>query len=188
MCLLTLLTVWTSSPEAASALPNSPEALVRSLYKQVVARHPLGVPYGEDKTVFAPYLSKTLLHRFDLNNACGADWHRQYPDPNLKPPGVFEDGIFSGSSEQAEPKAFSIGRTEVESDGVSRVHVKLTWEDASNAPMTWYVAAVVGRENGRPVVEDVLFLKDDDRKIEARLSKMLASGCDGPRWVGDGAK
>lgn len=36
--------------------------------------------------VFAPYLSKALLHRIDIAVAGAADYDRQYPDPNLKPP------------------------------------------------------------------------------------------------------
>ena len=35
--------------------------------------------------IFAPYLSKTLLHRIDLAHACSRDWNRQHPDPNVKP-------------------------------------------------------------------------------------------------------
>jgi hypothetical protein len=191
VCLLPLLTVlaWgQGAPQGKpSALPNQPDALVSSLYTQVVARHPLGIPYGADMKVFAPYLSKTLLHRFDLNNACFADWRRQNPDPSMKPPvGLIESGVFSGGNEEAEPQAFHIEKTESENDGSSRVYVKLTLGAAPDKPLIWYVAAVVVRENGRPVVEDVLFLKDNDREIDSRLSEALAAGCDGPRWVGEG--
>jgi hypothetical protein len=48
--------------------------------EQVVVRHPLGIPYGADMNIFAPYLSKTLLHRFDVSNACFADWRKRIPD------------------------------------------------------------------------------------------------------------
>ena len=53
------------------SLPNQPEALVRSLYRQVVRRRPVGIPWGADWRALAPYLSKTLLHRSDLAVACG---------------------------------------------------------------------------------------------------------------------
>src|SRR6185437_2916992 len=80
--------------------PNSEEALVQSLYDLVVTRHPIGIPDGDDKGVFMPYLSQKLLHKIDLFRACDADWLRRNPDPNLKPPfGVFESGIFSGGDE-----------------------------------------------------------------------------------------
>lgn len=41
------------------------------------------------------------------------------------------------------------------------------------------------RENGRTVVDDVLYLKGENGEVESRLSKDLSSGCDGPRWVGE---
>jgi hypothetical protein len=168
-----------------SSLPNRPEALVRSLYRQVVARHPLGIPYGADMKIFAPYLSKTLLHRFDLNDACFADWRRQNPDPSLKPPvGLIENGLFSGGNEEAEPRAFHIERMESEGDGSFRVYVRLAWGAPPEKPLIWRVAAVVVRENGHFVVDDVLFLKDKDQEVDSRLSETLAAGCDGTRWIG----
>jgi hypothetical protein len=185
--LMTVLAWGQSAPQGnSSVLPNQPEALVSSLYQQVVARHPLGIPYGADMKIFAPYLSKALLHRFDVNNACFADWRKQNPDPSLKPPvGLIESGLFSGGNEEAEPQAFHIERAESETDSSSRVYVKLTVGDPPDKPLTWYVAAVVVRENGRPVVDDVLYLKGETGEVESRLSKDLSLGCDGPRWVGE---
>ena len=165
-------------------LPNQPDALVRSLYAQVVARHPVGIPGGANWKIFAPYLSKTLLHRIDLAIACGADWSRQNPDPDLKPPiGWLELGIFSGGDEKASPGDFQIERAQAEKDGSFRVDVKLTFKP-SDGPGSWRVEAVVVRENGRLVVDDVIYLKDKDRDVEYRLSESLGYGCDGPRWVG----
>jgi hypothetical protein len=47
------------------------------------------------------------------------------------------------------------------------------------------VVAVVVQENGHFVVDDVVFLKDENvDDVESRLSGTLASGCNGPRWVG----
>lgn len=189
VCLLPLLTVlaWgQGGPQGKpTPLPNQPDALVGSLYKQVVARHPLGIPYGADMRVFAPYLSKALLHRFELSNACFADWRKRNPDPSLKPPvGLIENGIFSGGNEEAEPTAFQMERTTPEK-GSSHVYVQLTVGDPPDKPLVWYVAAEVVRENGRPVVDDVLYLKDKNGEVESRLSKELSSGCDGPRWVGE---
>ena len=53
------------------------EAPVRSLYTEVVARQPHDIPKGVEMGVFAPYLSKALLHRIDLAKACAEDWDRQ---------------------------------------------------------------------------------------------------------------
>jgi hypothetical protein len=186
--LMTVLVWGQAAPQGKpSALPHRPDALVSSLYEQVVARHPLGIPYGVDMKVFAPYLSKTLLHRFELSDACFNDWKRQNPDPSLKPSiGLIENGIFSGGDVKAEPKSFHIEKTELEKNGSSRVYVKLTWGDPPDKPLTWYVAAVVVHENGRAVVDDVLYLKDQNGDVESRLLKDLSPGCVGARWIGEG--
>src|ERR1700727_3856143 len=140
--LMTILVWGQGAPQdKSSALPNRPDALVSSLYQQVVARHPLGIPYGADMKVFGPYLSKALHHRFELSDACFNDWKRQNPDPSLKPSiGLFENGIFSGGDVKADPKSFQIEKTEPEKNGSSRVYVKLTWGDPPDKPVVWYVA------------------------------------------------
>jgi hypothetical protein len=158
--------------------PNQTEAVVANLYKEVVARRPLGTP---DRKIFGPYLSKKMLHGFNVNDACFDHWRRQNPDPDLKPPSVFiEVGFFSGANEEADPQTFYIEKIESRKDGSYRVPVKLTWEDASNK-LAWHVVAVVVWENGQPVVDDVLYLKDNDRDIEYRLSKLLTRDCRGYR-------
>lgn len=175
-----------SAPQGRPAnLPNEPEALVRNVYTEVVARHPIGIPRDADMKIFASYLSKALLHRIDVAHACAADYDRQYPDPNLKPPFAWlEAGLFSGDDEQAEPRAFQIERTQSEGDGSFRVYVRLTWGTPPEKPSSWRVAAIVVREDGRFVLDDVIYLKDRNREAEARLSKYLSAGCDGPHWVG----
>ena len=190
VCFLPLLAalVWgQDAPQRkSSSLTSRSEVLVSNLYKRVVTLRPVGIPSGADMKALAPYLSKALRHRFDLNNACLVDWRKQNPDPSLKPPvGLIENGVFSGANEEAEPRAFHIERTESEKDGSSRVYVRLTVGDPPNKPLVWYVAAVVVREDGRPVVDDVLYLKGENGEVESRLSKDLSSGCDGPRWVGE---
>lgn len=159
--------------------------MVESLYEQVVARHPLGIPYGSDMDVFAPYLSKALLHSFDLSNACFADWRRKYPDPNLKPSiGMFEDGIFSGDSEKTVPMAFHVEKITPGRGGSSRVYVRLAWDSPQNKPWIWYVAVVVIHERGRPVVNDVLYLKNRNGDIESTLTQRLSWRCKGGRYSG----
>src|SRR5580700_2268815 len=154
-----------------SALPNRPQALVESLYVQVVARHPVGLPKGADMKTFAPYLSKTLLHRINLASACGADWYRQNPDPQLKPAfDWLELDLFSGADEEATPSSSVVERAQLEKDGSIRVYVKLTYKEPGERPWTWRVAPIVLRANGQYVVDDVIFLKEDGESAEARLS------------------
>ncbi len=137
--------------------------------------------------IFAPYLSKALLHRIDVTIACAADYDRQYPDPNLKPTFAWlEAGLFSGGDERTEPRAFHIERTQSEKDGSFRVYVRLTWGEPPELPEIWHVAAIVVRENDHFVVDDVIYLKDERQKVDSRLTQSLSAGCDGPRWVGFG--
>ena|SRR5579862_7277366 len=184
--LLTLLAWGQGAPQSKpSPFPNRSEILVNALYRQVVTRRPLGIPSGADMMAFAPYLSKALRHRFDLNNACFLDWRKHNPDPSLKPPvGLIENGIFSGANEEAEPHAFHIERTEPGKDS-SRVYVRLNVGKPPDKPLVWYVAAVVIREDGRSVIDDVLYLKGDNGEVESSLSKDLSAGCDGAHWVGE---
>nr|WP_299850782.1 hypothetical protein [Sphingomonas bacterium] len=61
--------------------------------------------------------------------------------------------------------------------------MKLTYAEPT-FKLLWRVAVVVLREKGRPVVDDVIYLKDHDNLDEGRLSEVLAQECKGPRWAG----
>jgi hypothetical protein len=169
---------------------NQARALTERLYRQVVARHPTGLPLGADMKVFAPYLSSGLLHGIELARACSRDWVLQDQKRLLKgdqapekaPFGWAESGIFSGAAERSEPNAFVIERTESEKDGSIRVYVRLTL--SSPPPESWEVAAVLVRENRHFVVDDLIYLKDNGDASGMRLSKLLSNGCEGSRWVG----
>jgi hypothetical protein len=168
---------------------EEPEALVRNLYKQVVTRHPIGIPSGIDERIFTPYLSNALLHKFDIAIQCAADWDRKnQPPPVLKPEyDWLELGIFSGGTEHASPKSFQIEKTESQKYGSSRVVLRLTWEniwEGRQEKETWRVAAVVAQESGHLVVDDMIYLPDQPTDAEFRLSKALTDGCDGPHWIG----
>jgi hypothetical protein len=146
--------------------------------------------------VLAPFLSKNLLHKIDLARACEHDWYLKHPDRNVKPEMAWlEAGLFSGQNERTGPNAFEIERTESEKDRSVHVYVKLKWWETSDnnadirhatpsRPVIWQVAAIVIRENGHSVVNDVIYLKDKDHNTESRLSELLTKGCEGSRWVG----
>ncbi len=186
--LLFLLTTSFALGQAAgntklASLPSQPEVLIRSLYTEVVARHPLGISVGGQIKVFGRYLSKTLLHRIDLAMACDDDWVRQHPDPNAKPPGL-EGGLFTGDDLRAEPQSFHIETVQAEKDGSVRVYVKLSHAEPNERPWYWRVAAIVMREDGHFVVDDVIYLRDRPQDADVRLSEYLSQGCDGSHWVG----
>lgn len=47
------------------------------------------------------------------------------------------------------------------------------------------MAAAVVKGNGRFVVDDVIFLKDEETlDVESRLSETLTAGCNGSHWIG----
>jgi hypothetical protein len=189
LLVLALLTLgWTTSQGQTRVQPNAAAAPVQSLYTQVVAIHPIGIPKPGDMKSIASYLSQNLLHRIDLAKACQADFFRQNPRSDLKPAFEWlELGLFSGGDEQASPTAFQIERTQLGKDGIVRVYVKLTYNEPSPySPWIWHVAAVVIQENGQYVVDDVIYLNDEKRSADERLSERLSAGCDGPRWVGYG--
>jgi hypothetical protein len=168
-----------------NSLPNDPEAFVRSFYQQEVALKPVGIPYGVEMKIFAPYLSKTLLHKINLAYDCGNDWYRKNPDPNLKPELAWlELGTFSGGDDEIELRAFQIERTESEKDGSFRVYIRLKWGWPPEQPWSSHVAAVLVEEDGHLVVDDVIFLKDKYDSHDSRLSEILVMGCHGSHWVG----
>ena len=174
----------TGTSHVPASAERPPDAVVRELYHEVVARHPVGIP-EEEMRDFAPYLSDELIRRIDVALACAADWDQQNPDPNLKPPFAWlEAGLFSGDDEQASPRDFHIERTQSENDGSVRVYVGLTWGAPPEEPWIWRVAAIVVMENGHFVVDDVVYLKDEGRLVASRLSEYLSAGCNGSRWVG----
>jgi hypothetical protein len=48
----------------------TPAGAVRVFYDEVIKRHPLGIPTGEDKAAFWPLLSVRLARTLDTLQAC----------------------------------------------------------------------------------------------------------------------
>lgn len=166
-----------------------PADVVQKLYREVVARHPLGVPEGAAKTAIWPLLSKRLIKAFDMRNACDRDWaqRHQNANPPLKAPGFYEDGLFSGSVERGYINGAVVGSTKAQADGSYLVYVDVWsyFDDGVPSLRTgkryrWQVAARVIAEDGRFVVDDILGFKgvfDHDKPVW--MSKMLTIGCKG---------
>jgi hypothetical protein len=117
--------------------PDGAQDLARRLYAQVLAHPSVGIPYGAGLTMYRPYLSKALLHRMDVARACGNDWFRQYPDPNVKPPLPWlELGTFTGGDDEEEFHAFHIEKSNSQNDGSIHVDLTLTWGTPPEKP--WF--------------------------------------------------
>jgi hypothetical protein len=166
-------------------LPRQAEVTVRRFYEQLVSDPVEGLPTPKRMKVLSPYLSSSLIHRINQARACRDDWFRLHPKNDEKAPSTwFELGLFSGADDRGFPWAFRIERLESKDNGSFRAYVRLT-EGAREKPWHWEVAAIVIREDGHFVIDDVIFLKDKDFDTENRLSEILQlRGCDGPHWVG----
>jgi hypothetical protein len=170
-------------------LSNQAELPVRRLYQQLVSRPIGGIPTVERMKSLSPYLSDSLLNRITQARACGDDWFRLHPHNDIKAPLAWlEFGLFSGADDRSGPHTFQIEKAKSQEDSSIRVNVRLTEGIPPEKPWTWEVAAIVIREHGRFVVNDVVFLKDKNVDTESRLSEILERGCDGSHWVGYGNK
>jgi len=197
--------------DAPARAQGTPDAVVRELYREVVARKPLGLPEGPDWPALQPFLSKELIRRIDTAQACQDDLFRQMKGvegmkgSQLKAPLEWgEDGLFSGPYDDARPSEATVGRAEPTGNGSFRVRIRLIWrsDDKTFSPYIqppprpiswqWSVCALVTPEDGRYVVDDVLFFKDEEKAdpkvVGSRLSHILTIGCDGPRWTGQGIR
>jgi hypothetical protein len=183
--LLAALTVSACSqpvpPPKPSAQAVEAETMVASFYKKVIARPTF---LFDDQKVFAPYLSKGVLQGFDDANACYEDWQRQNPGTTDKPPFGIEFKPFTAGIEYF-PQTFHIERTELRKDGSFLVYVTFTYSDPTGK-LVWHAAVTVVRENGRPVVGEIVFPEEGNgQPYEERLSKALKqTGCNGRRYVG----
>jgi hypothetical protein len=183
--------------QSVEAPAPQPADVVDQLYRQIIAHHPLGVPYGAAKNAIWPLLSKSLVRVFETRNACDTDWHRQNPDADkppqiLKPPGFFEDGLFTGPDEAAFITGAVIVRTVPQKDRSFLVYVRVAHPDYGFAPSFihtvahWEVGVRVVSEDGRFKVDDILFPTGfGGRGTPERMSKMITSGCRGAHWVGN---
>jgi hypothetical protein len=165
------------------ATTSSPEEMVKALYREVQLHAPSGLPSGSDMRLYAPYLSKSLRHKIDLARACEDDWVRQNRGQVIKAPFAWSEfGMFSGANERISPGTFHIQSIRKTDDGSVQVVVGLTYRSGDGSG-SWFVIDRLRHENGRFVLEDVSFPKDD-AEDGSTLTGRLSQGCDGPRWVG----
>lgn len=182
--------------DPSSVIEQQPADVVRKLYREVVTRHPLGVPYGASRAAIWPLLSKRLVRVFETRNACDRDWGRQHPNANvppfiLKPPGFYEDGLFSGPDELGYINGAAVGTTKRQADGSYLVYVSVwSYYDMGEPSLRtskiyrWRVAARVVSENGKFAVDDILGFKGVfSREKAVYMSKMLSNGCKGSHAI-----
>jgi len=178
-----------TSHSGRQATQDQPESLAKRLYQQVLAHPSVGIPYGENLKIYAPYLSKALRQKMDTAVACSRDFYRRYPvDPNRpeKPPFAWlELGTFTGGDDEDEFHTFQIVGAEPAKDGSVEVQLRLTWGIPPEKPWFSGVALVIRQENRRNVVDDVIYMKVREGDTDWHLTQALSSGCNGGHWVGN---
>ncbi|HEV2577235.1 MAG TPA: hypothetical protein VGU25_08490 [Acidobacteriaceae bacterium] len=166
--------------------------VTRNLYDAIVARHPLGIPRGQDMMKISPLLSKSLRAQLQTAQACHDDYLRQHPRrENLPEPRWFNAGLFTGDSKLAAPKAALADHKERQQNGSFQVRVWLSRDDiapkSSSAALQWrtsHVSALVKSEQARFVLDDIRLFAGDSADSPSHLLSESFAGCDGRHWVG----
>lgn len=197
---MTLLTLAVFVTIAADPSPTPAEA-VRVFYGEVVRRHPLGIPTGEDKRALWPLLSVRLARTLDTLQACENDYfegNRRLFTPEqaaaqLKPTiGWMEYGLFSGEDERARPAEVAVTQVESGEGGRFEVHLQFTYRDtyetygrtpAESNTFKWTGMAVFVFEGERYVIDDFMPMDAESGEREPGLAKLFPE-CKGPRWAG----
>lgn len=179
MLVISSISAWPDDPSSIRA-----QTAVRGLYRQIVKRHPLGIPIGTDRTAIWPFLTKDLRRLLETAQNCERSYFKQHPDRNEKPSFPWlEEGLFSGGNEQALPSLAEVKRTELQPDGSIRVYVELSYKETARIyAWKWTVVAIVKHDQSHYVIDDIVQFEESPHK-ELRLSQAFAQ-CRGPRWVG----
>ena len=194
------LLVTTGSSERLSDLPSLLDQPVvtggaQSLYSEIVAHHPIGIPKGQEMTAIRPYLSKRLAEQLQTAQACQDDYRHQHPAANeTSKPGWLNSGLFSGEGSHASPIDALVQRKREASDGSFLVYVDLEPVEAVIDPgngrkafregYTWQVEARVVSENQQFVVDDVRIFDHFPAEGPSRLLSESFVGCNGSHWTG----
>jgi hypothetical protein len=169
--------------------------VTRDLYDTVVARHPLGIHQGADQTGIVPLLSKRLKIQLATAESCQQDYLRQVPGRGTShKPAWLKAGLFSGEGKLALPNADLVDHKVRQDDGSFVVLVWLSRKESSVPPSptanatwkNWRADARVISEDGQFVVDDVRLFDGVSADSSSHLLSDFFSGCDGPRWAGDG--
>ncbi len=183
VCVYATCTAQVAHRRPVSYPPDKPRPFVESLYGEVIASPPTGIPSGKDLKRFRPFMSTALLRRTDLLLACEKDWDRQQPrGVILKAPfSVFESGIFSGRDERTEPGSVRVVSIKEDRRGTYQAEVELSYRPPDVG--TWRVVVSLLRQQRHLVVDDVSYLYGENMPAE-RLTQSLSAGCNGSHWIG----
>jgi len=129
-----------------AATSTTPQATVERFYTTYIAHKPAGLPSGKDLTRLRPFLSAKLAAAIDAANVYSKEYARKNPDD--KPP--FVDGDYFASLFEG-PSSFKTAAA-VQDGNAWKVPVRFKYENVH-----WTDTVVVTRENGKYVIDDVIF-------------------------------
>lgn len=159
----------------------TPEDLATKFCTVYLKQGAFGVLEGRARRELKPFLSKRLLQQADDLRACQADWFRQQPKGSTDKPPMVDCCLLSGIAD-GPPNRFSIARTEKLPDGRHRVVINYAIENPGEV-IRWRDALIITKENGRYVIDDIVYDVDaDPPRDESRLSAGY-DGCRGRKWV-----
>jgi hypothetical protein len=185
----------TGGAERLSGLPdllNQPVVTggVDDLYLRIVARHPIGIPTGEDKAALWPFLSRRLTQQLETAQACQDDYIRQHPNAGASPkPAWLDKGIFVGYGKRALPLSAVATHKEPQKGGSFAVSIQLTYVKLPGFvpdEAGWDLVAKVVPENSRFVVDDVRLFDGLYTEGPSHLLSETFTGCNGSHWTGEG--
>lgn len=156
---------------AADAPAGGPRTAVDRFYG-VYLRHRGGasVPTGDLLERLTPLLSERLRAQLVAAHAYREGWIARHASDE-KPP-LTDGDLFSSLFEG--PKSYRVGRASRDGDGW-RVQVRFRYEDSR-----WEDAVIVRKEDGRFVIDDVVYGGAGEFNPAGRLSETLASALKDP--------
>lgn len=141
-----------------STTVSTPQSTVEQFYRTYIAHKPAGLPSGQNLARLKPFLSAKLIASIDAANAYSKEYARKNPDD--KPP--FVDGDYFSALFEG-PSSFKVIDATPEGVRVEFRYGKTRWIDT----------VVVIKENGRYVIDDVLFADLGDFNPPGRLTYRL---------------
>jgi uncharacterized protein DUF3828 len=147
-----------------AAAATSPQSLVDEFYRTYIPHKPLGLASGKQLARLKPFLSTKLIA--SINDALAYQKDYEKKNPGDMPPfieGDFFSSLFEG------PSSFKSGAAVAEGDSWN-VPVHFKYENVQ-----WDDVVVVKKENGRYVIDDVIFGGAGEFNPKGRLSERLAA-------------
>jgi hypothetical protein len=170
-----------SVASSGTAVPT-PESSVERFCAVYVKQKEYGLLEGANRRAMASLLSKRLLRQLDDAQACQKDWFRQQPKGSTdKPP--FVDCCLFSSVPDGMPTSYRVGRSQALPEGRYEVVIDYVRKTKTD-DIRWRDAVIVHTEDGRFVIDDVIYDIDAAPPRKPLLLSNEFTECRDGRWVG----